>query len=174
MRLSVHGFALLWQVVQDKLLDLRAKLGMAPQAADRVGDHRGGLSQFQRRALDEVAECEAKRGGAVEHQPYTDEAAGIIGVAIEDGGPAIEALLHKRRHGLFPSRDQLGRYESHRRIMTPAPAKPTLKLSIGEVEALRVRCSETLLPYVESDKPVAVDLNVSGDFTIIIPQRKAA
>lgn len=47
--------------------------------------------------------------------------------------------------------------------------KPPVQMSAGEAQALRVRCSETLLPYVESKTPVAVDLDPPGDFSLIIP-----
>ena len=43
------------------------------------------------------------------------------------------------------------------------------KMTFGEAQALRVRCAEGLLPYVESKKPVAVDLSVDGDFVLAVP-----
>lgn len=42
-------------------------------------------------------------------------------------------------------------------------------MSYGEAQALRARCAEGLLPYLESKKPVAVDLRVDGDFSLLIP-----
>lgn len=46
------------------------------------------------------------------------------------------------------------------------PAKR--RLSYGDAQALRVRCAEGLLPYIESKKPVAVDMNFSGVSDLII------
>lgn len=43
------------------------------------------------------------------------------------------------------------------------------RLSYGDANALRVRCAEALLPYLESKKPVAVDLDVTGDFNLLVP-----
>ena len=44
------------------------------------------------------------------------------------------------------------------------PAKR--QLSYGDAQQLRVRCAEALLPYLESKKPVAVDMEVHGDFDL--------
>jgi len=46
---------------------------------------------------------------------------------------------------------------------------PKRRLSYGDAQALRVRCAEGLLPFVESKMPVAVDLSVEGDFNLLIP-----
>jgi hypothetical protein len=43
------------------------------------------------------------------------------------------------------------------------------RLSYGDAQALRVRCAEGLLPYIESKKPVAVELDTKGDFNLLIP-----
>jgi hypothetical protein len=43
------------------------------------------------------------------------------------------------------------------------------RLSYGDAQALRVRCAEGLLPYVESKKPVAVELDAKGDFNLLVP-----
>lgn len=43
------------------------------------------------------------------------------------------------------------------------------KMTYGEAQALRVRCAEALMPYMHSKKPVAVDLSIDGDFTLLIP-----
>lgn len=43
------------------------------------------------------------------------------------------------------------------------------RMTYAEAQALRVRCSEGLLPYLESKKPVAVDLTAKGDFNLLIP-----
>lgn len=43
------------------------------------------------------------------------------------------------------------------------------RLSYGDAQALRVRCAEGLLPYIESKKPVAVELDAKGDFNLLIP-----
>ncbi|GGD73990.1 hypothetical protein [Croceicoccus mobilis] len=43
------------------------------------------------------------------------------------------------------------------------------KMTFGEAQALRVRCAEGLLPYVESKKPVAVDMSIDGDFVLAVP-----
>lgn len=46
---------------------------------------------------------------------------------------------------------------------------PKRKMTYGEAQALRVRCAEGLMPYIESKKPVAVDVSVDGDFNLLIP-----
>jgi hypothetical protein len=43
------------------------------------------------------------------------------------------------------------------------------KLSYGDAQALRTRCAEALMPFMESKMPVAVELGVDGDFNLIIP-----
>lgn len=47
------------------------------------------------------------------------------------------------------------------------PAKR--RLSYGDAQALRIRCAEGLLPYIEGKKPVAVDISVNGDYNLLIP-----
>ena len=47
------------------------------------------------------------------------------------------------------------------------PAKR--RLSYGDAQALRIRCAEALLPYIEGKKPVAVDISVNGDYNLLIP-----
>lgn len=42
------------------------------------------------------------------------------------------------------------------------------RMTYGEAQALRTRCSEGLLPYLESKKPVAVDMNFSGVSDLLI------
>lgn len=46
---------------------------------------------------------------------------------------------------------------------------PKRRLSYGEAQALRVRCAEGLMPFIESKMPVAVDFTANGDFNLIIP-----
>jgi hypothetical protein len=43
------------------------------------------------------------------------------------------------------------------------------QMSYGDAQALRVRCAEGLMPFVESKMPVAVDFSAEGDFNLIIP-----
>lgn len=43
------------------------------------------------------------------------------------------------------------------------------RMSYADAQALRTRCAEALLPYLESKKPVAIDLDVSGDFNLLVP-----
>ncbi len=43
------------------------------------------------------------------------------------------------------------------------------RMSYEAAQALRVRCAEGLLPYMESKKPVAVDLSLNGDFNLLLP-----
>lgn len=43
------------------------------------------------------------------------------------------------------------------------------RLSYGDAQAMRVRCAEALLPYIEAKKPVAVELDAKGDFNLLIP-----
>jgi hypothetical protein len=43
------------------------------------------------------------------------------------------------------------------------------RLSYGDAQALRIRCAEALLPYIEGKKPVAVDISVNGDYNLLIP-----
>ena len=38
----------------------------------------------------------------------------------------------------------------------------TERMTYGEAQALRVRCAEGLLPYIESKKPVAIDATIRG------------
>lgn len=47
------------------------------------------------------------------------------------------------------------------------PAKR--RMSYGDAQQLRVRCAEGLLPYIESKKPVAVDVSAKGDFSLVVP-----
>jgi len=42
------------------------------------------------------------------------------------------------------------------------------RMTYAEAQALRVRCAEGLLPYIESKRPVAVDMNFSGLSDLII------
>ncbi len=43
------------------------------------------------------------------------------------------------------------------------------RMSSGDAMSLKVRCAEALLPYLESKKPVAVELDAKGDFNLLIP-----
>lgn len=43
------------------------------------------------------------------------------------------------------------------------------RMTYGEAQGLRVRCAEALLPYIESKKPVAVELDAKGDFILAVP-----
>lgn len=43
------------------------------------------------------------------------------------------------------------------------------RLSYGDAQALRIRCAETILPYVEGKKPVSIELDAKGDFNLVIP-----
>lgn len=43
------------------------------------------------------------------------------------------------------------------------------RMTYGEAMQLRVRCAEALLPYVESKKPVAIELDATGDFILAMP-----
>lgn len=43
------------------------------------------------------------------------------------------------------------------------------RMSYGDAQALRVRCAEGLLPFIESKKPVALDVTAKGDFSLLIP-----
>lgn len=43
------------------------------------------------------------------------------------------------------------------------------RMSYADAQALRTRCAEGLLPYIESKKPMAVELDVNGDFNLLIP-----
>jgi len=42
------------------------------------------------------------------------------------------------------------------------------RMSYGEAEALRVRCAETLMPYLVGKKPLAVDMNFTGLSDLVI------
>lgn len=44
----------------------------------------------------------------------------------------------------------------------------TERLTYAEAQSLRIRCAEGLLPYLESKKPVAVDMTFSGISDLII------
>lgn len=48
------------------------------------------------------------------------------------------------------------------------PNLVTERMSYSEAQSLRVRCAEGLLPYLESKKPVAVDMTFSGVADLII------
>lgn len=39
---------------------------------------------------------------------------------------------------------------------------PKRRMTIGDAEQLRVRCAESLLPYIEGKQPVRVDMSFSG------------
>lgn len=43
------------------------------------------------------------------------------------------------------------------------------RMSYADAQALRTRCAEGLLPYIESKKPVAVEIDAKGDFNLLIP-----
>lgn len=36
------------------------------------------------------------------------------------------------------------------------------RLTYGEAQSLRIRCSEALMPFLESKKPIGIDMNVRG------------
>lgn len=42
------------------------------------------------------------------------------------------------------------------------------RMTIGDAEQLRVRCAESLLPYIEGKQPVRVDMSFSGVSDLII------
>ena len=42
------------------------------------------------------------------------------------------------------------------------------RMSYNEAQALRARCAETMLPYLEGKKPIAVDMNFSGLSDLVI------
>jgi len=42
------------------------------------------------------------------------------------------------------------------------------RMSYAEAAALRARCAETVLPYLEGKKPIAVDMNFSGLSDLVI------
>lgn len=42
------------------------------------------------------------------------------------------------------------------------------RMSYAEAQALRARCAETLLPYLEGKKPVAIDMNFTGVSDLVI------
>lgn len=46
---------------------------------------------------------------------------------------------------------------------------PKRRMSYGDAQALRVRCAEGLMPFIESKQPVAVELGIDGDFNLLIP-----
>lgn len=46
---------------------------------------------------------------------------------------------------------------------------PKRRMSYGDAQALRVRCAEGLLPFIESKQPVAVELGINGDFNLLLP-----
>ena len=46
---------------------------------------------------------------------------------------------------------------------------PKRRMSYGDAQALRTRCAEGLLPFIESKQPVAVELGIDGDFNLLIP-----
>lgn len=48
------------------------------------------------------------------------------------------------------------------------PNLVTERMTYSEAQSLRVRCAEGLLPYLESKKPVAVDMTFSGVADLII------
>lgn len=48
------------------------------------------------------------------------------------------------------------------------PNVVTERMSYAEAQALRVRCAEGLMPYLESKKPVAVDMTFSGVSDLVI------
>ena len=43
------------------------------------------------------------------------------------------------------------------------------RMSYGDAQQLRVRCAEGMMPYLESKKPVAVDISAKGDFSLVVP-----
>lgn len=45
---------------------------------------------------------------------------------------------------------------------------PKRSMTIGDAEQLRVRCAESLLPYIEGKQPVRVDMSFSGVADLII------
>lgn len=45
---------------------------------------------------------------------------------------------------------------------------PKRRMTIGDAEQLRVRCAESLLPYIEGKQPVRVDMTVTGGSDLII------
>lgn len=45
---------------------------------------------------------------------------------------------------------------------------PKRRMTIGDAEQLRVRCAESLLPYIEGKQPVRVDMSFSGVADLII------
>lgn len=46
---------------------------------------------------------------------------------------------------------------------------PKRRMSYGDAQALRVRCAEGLMPFIESKQPVAVELGINGDFNLLLP-----
>lgn len=48
------------------------------------------------------------------------------------------------------------------------PNLVTERMTYAEAQALRIRCAEGLLPYIESKRPVAVDMSFSGLSDLII------
>lgn len=45
---------------------------------------------------------------------------------------------------------------------------PKRRMTIGDAEQLRVRCAESILPYIEGKQPVRVDMSFSGVADLII------
>lgn len=45
---------------------------------------------------------------------------------------------------------------------------PKRRMTIGEAEQLRVRCAESLLPFIEGKMPVKVEMNFAGVSDLII------
>jgi hypothetical protein len=43
------------------------------------------------------------------------------------------------------------------------------RMTYDAAQALRVRCAEALMGFIHAKKPVAVDINASGDFNLIVP-----
>jgi hypothetical protein len=51
------------------------------------------------------------------------------------------------------------------RMMDPAKRQMTY----SDAQSLRVRCAETLMPYMHGKKPIAVEVDAKGDFNLLIP-----
>lgn len=49
------------------------------------------------------------------------------------------------------------------------PNMVTERMTYAEAQALRVRCAEGLMPYLESKLPVKIDLTANGDFNLLLP-----
>ena len=43
------------------------------------------------------------------------------------------------------------------------------RMSYAEAQALRTRCAEGIMPYLESKKPVDANVKLEGDFNLIVP-----